>query len=989
MNCRASTSLAFGFLLVIPGFYASAQTTVTGSGTTPQSTSTGGDVTVSSSGSITLGSGNAITVNSNNSATNDGTITISDAPGTSSSAGILAVGGYGSATATITNAGSINNTDSSPSTVEPLAPAGELNRYGIEVAAEDHEVFTGTINNAAGASITIIGNASAGIALLTGVNGAITDSGTINVTGNNAQGILINAPLSGALTVSDAIITVGTKSNGIAINSQVGGEVLIDSTVSSTGYYNGGETTARPTYFSGLTAANFQIGGPSVSITGSLEQGLTVDTNGQLFSYGTAAALEIAPSSGTVNINALTGSLVGISIAGQVEGNGIYDGESSGGIQIGTLGIGGKINVQGGINVTGTVSATSYAASATGIAILGGSSVPVLANSGTISATVNYGVDSNAAVGGNATAIVVANGAVSSILNSGVISATTASGQAYALDLRGDTVFVTVDQNAAASGATTASTITGDVAFGNKGAALNMASGVLTGALSYGASTSNALTITGGAVVDGAVTQASGGSLALSVLDGRLASTSTSSLAVNSLTIGSNGQINFAVNPTNLQSGTLTVSGQAQILSGAKIGLSLDAQLTAPETFTVVQTTGAGTLIGSSASIGSLPYFYLANVDQNDAAGTISIKVSDRTFQDAGVQGTASAYNAVFAANYADPGIRDAFNAAGSQQAFKQAYQQMLPSYSGGLFEILQQGTNAIASTEAANPLEESGQHGGGWAQQVGFAAEQSTRSTPGYHGGGLGFAFGWETPISNISSWGVTASYIRGSVDDFNTGPNNQQVGTVYGAGAYWRENDGAFRTDASINVGVAEMNSTRNFSAADLNGTMVTRSATSAWTGGVAQAHLGVSYEQPIGGGYYVRPLVAGDYFVLYSEKYSERNGGPGFNLNVASSTGKQGSVTGGVAVGTRWGDKLFLWRPEAMVGYKQVFGGADSVTAAFAGGQSFTLDPASQKGGPIANLGIHGGNKYSDIAVEAGGEDRGPYTSFDGRVVARFRF
>jgi hypothetical protein len=75
--------------------------------------------------------------------------------------------------------------------------------------------------------------------------------------------------------------------------------------------------------------------------------------------------------------------------------------------------------------------------------------------------------------------------------------------------------------------------------------------------------------------------------------------------------------------------------------------------------------------------------------------------------------------------------------------------------------------------------------------------------------------------------------------------------------------------------------------------------------------------------------------------------------------------------------------------MVGYKQVFGGPGDVTAAFAGGSAFTLSPASQKGGPIANFGLHGGNKFSDIGLEAGGEDRGPYKAFDGKVVARFRF
>ncbi len=156
LNCRASTSLALGVLLVIPGFYASAQTTITGASTTAQTTAKGGDIAVSSSGSITLGAGNAITINSNNSATVDGSVTINDAPVAASSAGIFAYGGF---TGTITNAGTITNTDSAPSSVEPLT-AGQK-RYGIEIAAEDHAVFTGTIENAAGASITVIGNASA------------------------------------------------------------------------------------------------------------------------------------------------------------------------------------------------------------------------------------------------------------------------------------------------------------------------------------------------------------------------------------------------------------------------------------------------------------------------------------------------------------------------------------------------------------------------------------------------------------------------------------------------------------------------------------------------------------------------------------------------------------------------------------------------------------------------------------------------------------
>jgi hypothetical protein len=387
--------------------------------------------------------------------------------------------------------------------------------------------------------------------------------------------------------------------------------------------------------------------------------------------------------------------------------------------------------------------------------------------------------------------------------------------------------------------------------------------------------------------------------------------------------------------------------------------------------------------------LGDVPYFYDAKIITDATGGTIAVDVHDRPFADAGVLGSASAYDAIFKANYNDPGIRDAFNAAGTQQEFKRLFQQMLPSYSGGVFEVLAQGADSLARTEAGNPVAQNGNRGGGWAQQFGFGAVDSTSSSPGYHGGGLGFAFGWETPASSISTWGVSVAYMRAAADDFNTGPADEQVATTYTAGVYWREIDGGLHTDASINAGVAELNSSRFFSGTDLTGAAVMRSAQAAWTGGVAQAHLGISYEQPLGGDFFIKPSVAGDYFVLYQGSRSEHNGGNAFDLNVASNTDKQGSVTGGVTAGMQFGDRDFTWRPEVMVGYKQIFGGPDTTVAQFAGGSAFSLSPASQDSGPVAHVGVHGGNKYSDFAVEAGGEDRGDYRAFDGRVVARFQF
>jgi hypothetical protein len=252
-----------------------------------------------------------------------------------------------------------------------------------------------------------------------------------------------------------------------------------------------------------------------------------------------------------------------------------------------------------------------------------------------------------------------------------------------------------------------------------------------------------------------------------------------------------------------------------------------------------------------------------------------------------------------------------------------------------------------------------------------------------------LGFAFGYEEPASTISAIGYTVAYLRGNVDPALSGSGDHQVGSIYAAGVYWREVDGPFHANASLNVGYSAMNSERNFAGFDVTGAAVMRSASSEWSGGMANVHVGVDYEQPLGDGYYVRPSIAGDYFMLYEDSHGEHNGGSAFDLNYASNWGHQGSGTAAVSFGMKIGDE-FIWRPEITAGWRQVFGGPDNLVAQFAsGGSSFTLTPPSQKGGALARIGVHGGDEYTDIAFEAGGEERGGYSAFDGQLVARFGF
>jgi hypothetical protein len=1007
---RISVLLATSAILV-PVYYTHAASTtpttpvktISGSQTTTAITK-GSDITIASGGSITVGKGAAVLVDTPNSVDNEGTITGND--GNNLTGILVTKGGAGS----ILNDASITITDSTLATTIPLTQG--KNRYGIQI--DSATPFVGGITNSANGSIIVRGNDSAGIYLNAGgLQGSINNAGFIGITGNDSFGIQINpdAPIIGkpnGIVVSNSITALGQGSGGLLINGKVGGSIDISSTVRSTGYYSGGQVTlSRPTDFTGLGPDNLLQGGSAVSIGATVGHHVLVGVGGEVVTYGSAPALLIQPKTGNVNVG-LAGNLPGIEVDGSVRANGIYDGVSASAIQIG--GGGGTVHVQEGIDNLGRIEATAYANSAAAITIGAGATMTSLTNSGEILSTVNFGQNNAVKYGETSTAILDTGGALGLIRNTGIITATSVAGTPVAMDLRADTKFVRVVQARGAPTTTTTVTptftttsttptvpsITGSILFGSQGAFLNLDAGTIAGSVRFGDSTLNALTVNNGGVLGGAITQAAGGRLDLNVKDGRLASSSLASLVLSKLNIGSQGQIDFAVDPTTGQSGSLTVDGSGVgavlISSGAKIGLTLDTQLTTPETFTVIQTTGAsaGALVGQpSLLLGDVPYFYDAKIVTDAADGTVTVDIHDRPFSQAGVLGSQSAYDAIFKANYNDPGIRDAFNAAGTQQEFKRLFQQMLPTYSGGVFEVLAQGADSLARTEAGNPVVESGGRSGGWAQQFGFGAVDSTSSSPGYHGGGLGFAFGWETPASAISTWGVTVAYMRAAADDFNTGPGNQQIGTTYTVGAYWREVDGAFRTDASINVGAAEFNSERDFSGTDLTNAPVQRTANASWAGGVAQAHLGVSYEEPLGDDFYVKPSVSGDYFMLYSGGYTEHNGGKGFDLAVNSQTDKQGSVTGGLTFGMQLGDRDFTWRPEMMVGYKEVFGGPDQTVAQFAGGSSFYLSPKSQKGGAVGHIGVHGGNKYSDIAIEAGGEDRGDYRAFDGRVVARFKF
>jgi hypothetical protein len=370
--------------------------TITGADKNTHSTSAEGDITVNAGASVTPPTSAtagtvAILLNSNNNVTVDGAVTVTE-----------------KTTGDTTNQGVTSG---------PFANGSD--RFGIEVSGAGP--FTGDITTAAGASITVIGENSAGIAVDTGLNGFILDDGTITITGGNANttdvsyGLLIapGAFVTGNVSIGGAIVATGQNATGAAISGNVGGSLDISSSITATGFRSTTPSVV-PSVLAALKPDQLLIGGPALSIGASVADGVIVEgataasgniaatTGGSLTSLGSAPALLIGGASPITIGNSSNGFAV--TIGGSVDGNGDYPNVTATGIQIGgvnplAVSSGGvapggnfsTVDLIGGLDITGTVTASSTATTggdggAIGIEVGAGATVPLISVSGSVSA---------------------------------------------------------------------------------------------------------------------------------------------------------------------------------------------------------------------------------------------------------------------------------------------------------------------------------------------------------------------------------------------------------------------------------------------------------------------------------------------------------------------------------------------------------------------------------------------------------------------------
>lgn len=619
-------STAIGAILVTAAAVpSSAETVISTAVTTPQSTSTSGDIRISSAGSVKPANGTAVTLNTNNYVRNEGTIQIT---GANDSTGILANSGV---TGEITNSGTISIDETFTPTdadndgdLDGLFAQGS-NRFGIRVLGPG--TFTGNISHNGG-TITVEGNQSAGIAVDGTLAGNLNVIGGVKVLGNDSVGVRAGDVSGNVAFRTGTIEAQGANSVGVALNGDIGGALVIQNTIQTTGY----RYTQVPADTSKLDADDLLQGGSAVVIAGNVAGGILFDarpadndandtdedddgipdaneTTSTILTLGSAPAVQIGSSTEATTIGAVANAGGrGLVVKGSITGNGLYKGVAGNGMTIG--GLGHAVNIAGGMTVTGTIAAGANDANATALRIGAGGTVPVVDVSGTVSSTGggtastgsraividaggtvntirNTGVIRASRSGdqGTATAILDSSGTVSLIENSGtlgVIGAAALGDKAVAFDLRANGSGATVRQLAVTSG--TAPTILGEMLFGAGNDTLDVADGSVIGAAKFGGG-NNVLALSGDAVMNGAVTFGAGADI--------LTLSGTSALV---------GNVDFGGGADMLTlSGTSSLTGQLLNSAGTAVTLGAGTSLNAANLGTVnlaSLTTGTNSRLG-------------------------------------------------------------------------------------------------------------------------------------------------------------------------------------------------------------------------------------------------------------------------------------------------------------------------------------------------------------------------------------------------------
>lgn len=884
-----------------------------------------------------------------------------------------------------------------------------------------------------GGTISMAGDNSYAVRTTGEVAGNVSLGGAISMKGQRSVGVQTNAPIDGYLYVSGTITTTG-----YAITTREAGQILTNIEKTPADVQQGGSALQIQ---GSVLGGVFLAAPPPATATGSSADadgdGVPDGSEGasSLTTYGSAPTVQIGSPNGPITLGnfgpstATDNNQVGLVIEGTVTSQGVWDNVSSTAVDIGAGGKG--VNLSGGIRVGGTVSATSYQADATAMHLETGVTGGQLINTGSITASVTSAgantatalqIDSGSTLGSitntyiigatvtgdnaNAIAVVDKGGGISSVLNYGAIGATlnpalpgeTLTGKAVALDLSKNTSGVTITQLLDPSSGITPN-ITGDVLLGSGPNTVDLEAGTMSGTLSMGAAPGS-ITLNNGASYIGALTY-SGSQLTINVANGVLNDKSATTVGASSLHVGASSTLGVALDPLHNTNTQFNVSGAATFDPGAKISATL---LSAPslsgQTFTIVKAGSLSVGTADSSLLGGLPYLFNGSVHADTAANTINVTVNTKTPAQMGFnKAETAAFNAIYADLPQDSQIQTAIIGAADRKTLVSAYDQLLPNSSGDVFNTAL-GMSKAVSRAAADRFDMSTQPddedegdfivSGFWASEFYSGLWQKKADNNAYHSAALGVIGGYD-----FGGTGFTLSAASSNNTAPDTPGDSLTSVSVVEAGFYASPRFGALSIDARLGAGYLKVSNRRQLAASIVSGDLsttsnITKTAAGDWSGYDLTAHLGAGLEFDAGKHLFFQPRVYADVFHMHENAYNERNGGLGYDFDVAQRSSTQTNGTASLVTGLRFGN-LFVVSPQLEIGYDKVItGGPGATTAHFAyGGPNFTVQANQIGGAAMGRLTIRGDGNYVHFSLQAGGEYSSNYHSLDAKAVFRLTF
>lgn len=1047
MQRKLLASVAAGPLLLMASS-ALAETTITTAVTTPVTTATAtaagpDNLRITSDGSIKpTAAGPAVTVNSDNTFVNEGAISTTDV---NDSIGVLVLGGH---TGKVTNSLVIGLVDSYTATdtdgdgdLDGVVATGS-GRYGIRVVGPG--AFTGDIFNEG--TINVRGSGAYGISVETDLAGSVRSINTLNVTGDGAYGVRTTGVVGSGVDLRGAITAIGKDTVGASIENDVGGQVHVQGSIIAYGY----RYTTKPflaTTVAALDADDLYQGGSGLRITGNVGGGLLLDSpppdliaddanaatttdsdedgdgiadisegSSSITVYGRAPAVLVGNDSRAITLGpAGAGDLAyGLVNKGDIAAEGVYDGVSATGLQIGGA-TGQSVLITNGVSNSGSISASGVEADATAVRLTAGARADAFVNSGAISAGVvaegvftsrGLSIEQGASVtsltvggsisagvsGEKSSAIAIADlaGSLRTITNTGKISALigatddvndkddadtdpsneVVTGRAIAMDLRASTGGVTITQSGVNDGDDGADgiadtdtdadgvddadepAIRGDILFGAHDDTLNVQNGAVFGAIAFGAG-ADTLNVSGGAKVTGAITN-SDGRLAINLSNGTVSFTNAETVKLSSLTVGGAGQLLVIADPQAGASTKLQVSGAASLASGAQIGLTLNSLLDAPTRYTVIEAASltAGTL--NQNLLGSTPYLYVAQASADQAAGKVYVDVRQRTAAELGFSPSqTAAYSAVLSAMKKDTGVQSAVLSAGTQASLNSIYNQLTPDTGESAFAALQTADQLMSQATAnrPDPHERYGPDSF-WGEEINTLVRRDDGVTQGSDAQVFGFVGGYESMSTNGGALGLTLAYVNVEEHDSAAVVGENTTASVLQSGIYYRKSSGGFLFNAGGGGGYAWFDGKRRFIAPDFNadGAADVIRSNSATWNGATANAFAGVSYQAMAGRFYARPELRVDYVYLKEGERKETGGGAALDLTVQDRAGSNLSGEGAITFGANFGRDVWF-RPEIRVGYRQTLAGElGDTTAQFSGGTPFTLVSDTQDDGAL---------------------------------------